>query len=172
MPRRELGVRTVFNLLGPLTNPARPVAQVVGVARPELLPFVAACLVRLGTARAFVVHGAGLDELSPAAPTRVSECRDGAVRTFTIQAAEAGCVPCAVEDLRGGDAAHNAGIARGVLAGEKGARREAVVLNAAAALLVAGRAESLADGARLARESLDSGAAASVLDRVAGMTRP
>ena len=172
LPRRELGVRTVFNLLGPLTNPALPEAQLVGVPRPELTELLARCLGRLGVRRAWVVHGAGLDELSPAAPTRVSECRDGTVRTFTIQAAEAGCAPCAVDDLRGGDAAHNAAIARGVLAGEAGARREAVVLNAAAALIVAGRAEGLAEGARRARESLDSGAAASVLDRVARMTRP
>lgn len=172
VPRRELGVRTVFNLLGPLTNPALPEAQLVGVPRPELTELLARCLARLGVRRAWVVHGAGLDELSPAAPSRVSECREGTVRTFVIQAADAGCAPCAVDDLRGGDAAHNAAIARGVLAGEAGARREAVVLNAAAALLVAGRAVDLAEGARRARESLDSGAAASVLDHVARMTRP
>jgi len=172
VPRRELGVRTVFNLLGPLTNPALPEAQLVGVPRPELTELLARCLGRLGVRRAWVVHGAGLDELSPAAPTRVSECREGNVRTFTIQAADAGCAPCTVDDLRGGDAAHNASIARGVLAGEAGARREAVVLNAAAALVVAGRAYDLAEGARRARESLDSGAAASVLERVARMTRP
>ena len=169
-PRRELGVRTVFNLLGPLTNPARPEAQVVGVPRPELTELLAGCLGRLGVQRAWVVHGAGLDELSPAASTRVSECREGTVRTFTIQAADTGCAPCAVEDLRGGDAAHNAAIARRVLAGETGAPREAVVLNAAAALVVAGRAKGLPEGARQARESLDRGAAASVLDRVARMT--
>jgi anthranilate phosphoribosyltransferase len=172
VPRRELGVRTVFNLLGPLTNPALPEAQVVGVPRPELTEPMARCLGRLGVRRAWVVHGAGLDELSPAAPTRVSEWRDGAMRTFTIEAAAAGCAPCAVGDLRGGDAAHNAVIARGVLAGEGGPRREAVVLNAAAALIVGGRAPDLAEGARLARESLDRGAAASVLDRVARMSRP
>jgi anthranilate phosphoribosyltransferase len=172
VPRRELGVRTVFNLLGPLTNPALPEAQLVGVPRPELTELLARCLGRLGVRRAWVVHGAGLDELSPAAPTRVSECREGTVRTFTIEAGDAGCAPCAVDDLRGGDAAHNAAIARGVLAGEAGPRREAVVLNAAAALIVAGRAGDLAEGARRARESLDSGAAASVLERVARMTRP
>jgi anthranilate phosphoribosyltransferase len=172
VPRRELGVRTAFNLLGPLTNPAFPDAQVVGVPRPELTEVMARCLGRLGVRRAWVVHGAGLDELSPAAPTRVSECADGAVRTFTVEASAAGCAPCAVEDLRGGDAARNASIARAVLAGEPGAPREAVVMNAAAALLVAGRAADLAEGARQARESLDSGAAAAVLDRVARMTRP
>lgn len=170
-PRRELGVRTVFNLLGPLTNPALPEAQVVGVPRAELTELMARCLARLGVRRAWVVHGAGLDELSPAAATRVSECAGGVVRTFVVQADETGCVPCAVEDLAGGDAAHNAAIARRVLDGEKGPPREAVVLNAAAALLVAGRASDLRAGADLARESLDSGAAASVLARVTEITR-
>lgn len=170
-PRRELGVRTAFNLLGPLTNPALPEAQVVGVPRAELTELMARCLARLGVRRAWVVHGAGLDELSPAAATRVSECIDGEVRTFVVQADETGCAPCAVEDLAGGDAAHNAAIARRVLDGEKGPPREAVVLNAAAALLVAGRASDLRGGADLARESLDSGAAASVLARVTEITR-
>src|SRR5687767_15390796 len=133
VPRRELGVRTVFTLLGPLTNPALPEAQVVGVPRPELTELVARCLGRLGVRQAWVVHGAGLDEMSPAAPTRVSECRDGAVRTFTIVPADAGCVPCDAQDLRGGDASLNAAIARAVLSGAAGAPREAVVLNAAAA---------------------------------------
>jgi anthranilate phosphoribosyltransferase len=171
VPRRELGVRTVFNLLGPLTNPALPEAQVVGVPRPELTELIARCLGRLGVRHAWVVHGAGLDELSPAASTRVSESRDGVVRTFTIEPGDAGCAPCAVDDLRGGDAAHNAVLARGILGGEIGPRREAVILNAAAALLVAGHAKTLLEGAGQARESLDSGAAASVLERVAGMTR-
>jgi anthranilate phosphoribosyltransferase len=102
----------------------------------------------------------------------VSEWRDGALRTFTIVPGDAGCVPCAAEDLRGGDAARNAAIARAVLSGATGAPREAVVLNAAAALVVAGRAADLAEGARLARESLDRGDAAAVLARVAGITRP
>jgi anthranilate phosphoribosyltransferase len=172
VPRRELGVRTVFNLLGPLTNPALPEAQVVGVPRPELTELLARCLGRLGVRRAWVVHGAGLDELTPAGASRVSEWCDGAVRTFAVEAADAGCAPCVADDLRGGDAARNAAIARGILAGESGAPREAVVLNAAAALLVAGRAADLAAGARRARESLDSGAAAAVLERVAGITRP
>ncbi len=171
VPRRELGVRTVFNLLGPLTNPAFPEAQVVGVPRPELTELLARCLSRLGVRRAWVVHGAGLDEITPAAQTRVSECRDGVVRTFTVEAADTGCTRCAVADLYGGDAAENAGIARRILAGEPGPPREAVVLNAAAALVVAGRAPSLGEGAAQARESIDRGAASSVLERVARMTR-
>jgi len=170
-PRRELGVRTVFNLLGPLTNPARPMAQVIGVPRAELTEVIARCAARLGVARAWVVHGGGLDELTPSAPTRVSEARDGAVRTFTVAAADAGCAPCAPDDLRGGDAARNAAIARAVLGGEAGAPREAVVLNAAAALLVSGRAPDLADGARQARAALDQGRAADLLDRVARRSR-
>jgi anthranilate phosphoribosyltransferase len=171
VPRRELGVRTVFNLLGPLTNPALPEAQVVGVPRPELTELIARCLSRLGVRRAWVVHGAGIDEITPADRTRVSECRDGVVRTFTIDAAETGCAPCAVSDLRGGDAVENADIARRILAGETGPRREAVVLNAAAALVVSGRAADLREGAAQARASLDEQRASAVLDRVARMTR-
>ena len=171
LPRRELGVRTVFNLLGPLTNPALPAAQVVGVPRPELTELIARCLPRLGVGRAWVVHGAGMDEITPAARTRVSECRDGAVRTFTIDAAETGCAPCAVSDLRGGDAAENADIARRILAGEPGPPREAVVLNAAAALVVSGHAEDLREGAAQARASIDDRRASAVLERVARMTR-
>ena len=170
-PRRELGVRTVFNLLGPLTNPARPAAQVIGVPRPELTEVLARCAARLGIGRAWVVHGSGVDELTPAAPSRVSEARDGRVRTFTVEAADAGCAPCAPEDLRGGDVGRNAAIARGILAGEPGPPREAVVLNAAAALLVAGRADDLRDGARRARTAIDGGGAASLLERVARMSR-
>ena len=170
-PRRELGVRTVFNLLGPLTNPAFPTAQVVGVPRPELTELMARCLARLGVRRAWVVHGAGLDELSPAAPSRVSESFGGEVRTFTVTASDAGCAACDVDALRGGDAARNAAIARAVLGGAPGPPREAVVLNAAAALLVAGRAADLREGARRAREALDRGDAATVLERVAAISR-
>ena len=170
-PRRELGVRTVFNLLGPLTNPARPKAQVIGVPRAELTEPIARCASRLGIERVWVVHGGGLDELTPAGPSRVSEAREGAVRTFSVVAADAGCAPCAPEDLKGGDAGRNAAIARAVLAGEAGPPREAVVLNAAAALLLSGRAADLLDGARRAREALDRGEAAALLERVARMSR-
>jgi anthranilate phosphoribosyltransferase len=170
-PRRELGVRTVFNLLGPLTNPALPTAQVVGVPRPELTEVLARCLGRLGVRRAWVVHGAGLDELSPAAPSRVSESLDGEVRTFTVSASDAGCAPCDVAALGGGDAAMNAAIARAVLGGEPGPALEAVVLNAAAALVVAGRAAGLREGGGLAREALGRGDVAALLERVAAISR-
>jgi anthranilate phosphoribosyltransferase len=171
-PRRELGARTVFNLLGPLTNPARPSAQVIGVPRAELTEPLARCASRLGIGRVWVVHGAGLDELTPAGPTRVSEARGGSVRTFTVAAADAECTPCAPDDLRGGDAGRNAALARAVLAGEPGPPREAVVLNAAAALVVSGRSADLAAGARRAREAIDRGEAAALLERVARMSRP
>jgi anthranilate phosphoribosyltransferase len=169
--RREMGVRTVFNLLGPLTNPALPVAQVVGVPRPGLTEVLARCLGRLGVRRAWVVHGAGLDELSPSGVTQVSELRDGAVRTLAVAAVDADCEPSDPGALRGGDVARNAGIARAVLAGEPGAAREAVVLNAAAALAVAGRVPDLRAGARASRDALDSGAASGLLERVIALSR-
>jgi anthranilate phosphoribosyltransferase len=170
-PRKELGVRTVFNLLGPLTNPALPEAQVVGVPRPELTGFMARCLQRLGVRRAWVVHGAGLDELSPCGPTTVASFDDLGAKCFVLDPAEAGIEPCSPESLRGGDPPANAAVLRGVLAGERGPRRDAVVLNAAAALVVAGRAESLRDGAAQAAEAVDSGRAADLLSRAAAVSR-
>ena len=117
LPRKELGVRTAFNLLGPLTNPARPEAQVVGVPRAELAPFVARCLQRLGTKRAWVVNGSGLDELTLAGPTTVAELDGGSLRSFTVSAEDAGLAAAPLEALRGGDPQANAAIARDVLAG-------------------------------------------------------
>jgi len=174
-PRKELGVRTAFNLLGPLTNPARPEAQVVGVPRPELTGFLARCLQRLGVKRAWVVHGSGLDEVSLCGPTTVAafeEGEDGAeVRTFTVTPADAGLEPCAAESLRGGDAAASAAIAGEVLGGQRGPRRDVVVLNAAAALVVAGRAESLKEGAAQAARAIDEGRASRLLERVRELSR-
>ncbi|HVR70704.1 MAG TPA: anthranilate phosphoribosyltransferase [Vicinamibacteria bacterium] len=164
-PRKELGVRTCFNLLGPLTNPARPVAQVVGVPRPRLAVFLARCLQRLGVARAWVVHGAGLDEMSLGGPTEVASLERGTVRTFTVSPEDAGLARCDPAALRGSDAQGNAAIARSVLEGGRGAARDVVVLNAAAALLLAGRAADLREGARLAALSIDEGRAAAVLAR-------
>jgi anthranilate phosphoribosyltransferase len=172
-PRKELGVRTAFNLLGPLTNPARPEAQVVGVPRPELTGFIARCLQRLGVRRAWVVHGAGIDELSLCGPTTVAAFDGGenGVRTFTVTPEEAGLAPCRPETLRGGDAATSARIAGEVLGGERGPRRDVVVLNAAAALVVAGRAASLREGAAQAEKAIDGGAAARMLERVREISR-
>ncbi len=167
-PRKELGVRTVFNFLGPLTNPALPVAQVVGVPRPELTERLARCLGRLGLRRAWVVHGSGLDELSLEAPTEVAALDGEGVRRFTVTPEDAGLERCAPAALLGGDAAENATIAREVLGGAQGPRRDVVVLNAAAALVVAGRAADLRQGARLAAEALDTGRARDLLERVKG----
>jgi anthranilate phosphoribosyltransferase len=174
-PRKELGVRTAFNLLGPLTNPALPEAQVVGVPRPELTGFIARCLQRLGVRRAWVVHGSGLDELSLCGPTTVAafgaDEDGGGVRTFTVTPEDAGLATCGPESLRGGDAAASATIAGEVLLGGRGPRRDVVVLNAAAALVVAGRAAGLKEGAVLAAKAIDEGRAARLLDRVREISR-
>jgi anthranilate phosphoribosyltransferase len=170
-PRKELGVRTAFNLLGPLTNPARPRAQVVGVPRPELTEFMARCLSRLGTLRAWVVHGSGLDELSLCGPTRVTSIEGATLRTFTVTAADAGLSECGAEYLRGGDAAHNAKVTEALLRGETGPRRDVVLLNAAAALVVAGRAADLRAGARLAAGAIDKGRAKTLLKRIREATK-
>jgi anthranilate phosphoribosyltransferase len=165
--RKELGIRTAFNLLGPLTNPAGASRQLVGVPRPELTELVARSLAQLGAERAWVVHGAdGLDEISTTGYTKVSECRDGSVNTFYLHPADAGLPKSAPEALAGGDAADNAAIARRVLAGERGGARDVVLLNAGASLLIAGRAATIRDGIAMAAEAIDSGAAARTLDRL------
>jgi anthranilate phosphoribosyltransferase len=162
--RRELGVRTAFNLLGPLTNPAGASRQLVGVPRPELTELVARSLAMLGSERAWVVHGAdGLDEISTTGYTKVSECRDGAVNTFYVHPADFKLPKAASPDLRGGDAAENARVARAVLAGEPGPAREIVVFNAAASLLIAGQATTIGEGIELARNAIDTGRAATAL---------
>ena len=170
-PRKELGIRTAFNLLGPLTNPAMPSAQVVGVPRPELTEFMAGCLRRLGVARAWVVHGSGLDELSLCGPTRVTAFDDGQVRTFTVRPEDAGLEPCAAPALQGGDARANADITRRVLDGGRGPARDVVLLNAAAALLVAGRVQDLRAGVAEAGRAVDDGRAGTLLRRVVEASR-
>jgi anthranilate phosphoribosyltransferase len=163
--RKELGIRTAFNLLGPLTNPAGAARQLVGVPRPELTELVARSLSRLGSERAWVVHGAdGLDEISTTGYTKVSECRDGRVNTFYMHPADVGLGKSAAGTLKGGDAADNVAIARAVLAGERGAPRDVVLLNAGASLLIAGRAATVREGIALAAEAIDSGRAAAVLE--------
>ena len=170
--RRELGVRTAFNLLGPLTNPAGARRQVVGVSRPEHTELVARTLLALGTERAWVVHGAGgLDELSTLGHTKVSEVRDGTVNTFYVHPADVGISTATIADLAGGSGEANAAMARRLLEGERGARRDVVLFNAAAALLVAGRASSLTDGMARATESLDRGLAVAALDRMVEVSR-
>jgi anthranilate phosphoribosyltransferase len=163
--RRELGIRTAFNLLGPLTNPAGARRQIVGVSRPEHTTLVARALGALGTERAWVVHGAGgLDELSTLGHTKVSEVRAGTVNTFYLHPLDAGLPTAALSDLAGGTAAENAAMVERILDGEQGPRRDIVLLNAAAGLLIAGRAASLDEGLRLAAQSVDTGGARRALD--------
>jgi anthranilate phosphoribosyltransferase len=170
--RREMGVRTAFNLLGPLTNPAGATRQVVGVPRADLTDLLARTLRLLGSARAWVVHGAdGLDEISTTGHTKVSECRGGAVRTFYIHPSEFGIRKAAPAELLGGDAAENAAIVRGVLEGRMGAPRDAVLLNAAAALLVADRVEAVREGLSVAASAIDSGAALATLETMVRASR-
>jgi anthranilate phosphoribosyltransferase len=165
--RRELAARTVFNVLGPLTNPAGARAQVVGVYSPELVPTIAEVLVRLGATRAFVVHGAGgIDELSPAGPNVVCEVVDGDVRTRNIDPLELGLEPSDPAELRGGSPQQNAAAIHAVFAGENGGRRNAILLNAAGAIAAGGHAEDLREGLGLAREAVDSGAAAAQLQQL------
>jgi anthranilate synthase/phosphoribosyltransferase len=172
-PRRELGVRTIFNLLGPLTNPASAPAQVLGVYDPALTETLARVLGALGSKAAFVVHGAGgLDELTTTGPNRVSALRDGRVETLTLDPADLGFPRARPADLRGGDAQENAAISRVILAGRlNGARHDVVVLNAAAALVASGRVHTLPEGIRLAGHSLHSGAARRVLEHLIEFTR-
>ncbi len=171
-PRRELGVRTIFNLLGPLTNPAGAPAQIMGVYDENLTETIAEVLGGLGNRAAFVVHGAGgLDELTTTGANRVSILRDGAVRTETILPETLGFARADAAELRGGDAAENAAITRAILAGDdRSARRDVVVFNAGAALVAGGKADTLAGGISLAQESLDSGAALGALEKLVAFT--
>jgi anthranilate phosphoribosyltransferase len=165
--RRELGVRTAFNLLGPLTNPAGARRQVVGVSRPEHTELVARTLGELGAERAWVVHGAGgLDELSTLGHTKISELRGGTVNTFYLHPADVGLPRATLQDLAGGTAAENAAMVARLLDGERGPRRDIVLLNAGAALLVAGVADTLQDGIVGAAASLDRGRARIALDQL------
>ena len=162
--RKDLGVRTSFNLLGPLTNPAGASRQLVGVPRPELTELVARSLGQLGSERAWVVHGAdGLDEISTTGYTKISECRAGSVNTFYLHPSDLRLPKAAPEALRGGGADENARIARDVLAGAAGAPRDIVLLNAGAALFIAGAAPSISEGIVRAADALDSGRAAETL---------
>ncbi|RJQ25300.1 MAG: anthranilate phosphoribosyltransferase [Peptococcaceae bacterium] len=171
-PRREIGIRTVFNILGPMTNPAGAGAQVLGVYEPRLTGLLAGVLARLGTERAFVVHGAGgLDEVSLAGPAVICEVCAGSVRSGELDPAGYGFAYAPVSDLAGGAAEENAAVIKGVLAGERGPRRDVVVLNAALGLVAGGKAAGVAEGIALAQESIDSGAAAGKLEALAAFSR-
>jgi anthranilate phosphoribosyltransferase len=169
--RKELATRTVFNILGPLTNPAGARAQVIGVYAPELVRTVAEVVAQLGADRAFVVHGyAGIDELSPAGPNHVCEVLRNEVIERTVDAAELGLDRCDPAALRGGSPADNARIIRDVFAGARGGQRDAILLNAAGAIAAAGHAADLREGLALAAEAVDSGAAGTRLDDLAEFT--
>lgn len=166
-PRRDLGVRTLFNILGPLTNPANARRQILGVYDGALVNPLARVLAELGAERALVVHGQeGLDELSIGGPTLVAELRDGEVRSYTVSPEDFGLTRAPLEALRGGDARENAAILRSILAGERSARADAVALSAGAALYVAGLAESIRQGVEQAQGALDAGAAHAKLDEL------
>jgi anthranilate phosphoribosyltransferase len=170
--RRELRLRTMFNLLGPLTNPAHASGQVVGVYALDMVEKLAEALSMLGLHRALVVHGLdGLDEITISGPTRIAEAREGRVRTYEVNPEEFGMERAELADIAGGDIAANAAIVRDVLSGRKSPRRDAVVLNAAAALVAAGRADHLRDGVPFADQSIDSGAAAAKLNALANFSK-
>jgi anthranilate phosphoribosyltransferase len=168
--RRELGFRTIFNLLGPLSNPAGARRQVMGVYDLRLIEPMARALGQLGAEHAWVVHGQGLDELTITGPTEVAEWKDGKLRLFTVACEEAGARPGTLAELKGGDAETNARALASLLDGVPSAYAEAVVLNAAAGFLVAGRAETLREGAALARASIAGGGARAALTKLAEIT--
>ena len=170
--REQLGFRTVFNLLGPLSNPAGARRQLLGVFDGRWVDPLARVLGALGAMRAWVVHGDGLDEITTTGTTHVAEWRDGGVRLFNITPEAVGLPRAALADLRGGDPAENAAALRAVLAGETGAYRDVVLINAAAAFLVADKVETLREGVDMAAKSIDSGAAALSLERLIALTGP
>lgn len=171
-PRQELGVRSIFNMLGPLTNPASANCQLLGVFAAPLTEMFAQALKLLGTQSAMVVHGHdGLDEISVCAPTRVSELKAGAIRTYDINPEQYFGRLADPQELAGGDAQQNAAIVRAVLSGEKGATRDVVLINAGAALVAAGKAETLKNGIEKAAGAIDSGQALEKLEKLAAYTR-
>ena len=166
-PRRELAMRSIFNIMGPLTNPAGAQCQLVGVYAPELTELAADVFGKLGAKRALVVHGEdGMDEITLTAKTRISEWDGKALKTYTFDPQEVGMSLASSGDISGGEPEDNASILRDILSGETGPRRDIVLLNASAALLAAGKAGDLKEGVRLAAEAIDSGAAAKTLERL------
>ena len=165
--RRELGFRTVFNILGPLTNPASPTMQLLGVYDEYLVEPLAQVLINLGVKRGMVVYGKDkLDEISLSSPTKICEIKDGWFKSYTIKPEDFGFERCTKDDLKGGTPAENAQITRDILAGAKGHKRNAVLLNAGAALYIAGKADSMKDGIDLAAELIDSGKALETLEKL------
>jgi anthranilate phosphoribosyltransferase len=170
--RREMGVRTVFNMLGPLTNPAGANAQLIGVYAPTLTEPLARVLAELGTIRAFVVHGAdGLDEISNTGESHIAEVHEGVVRSTRVRPEDFGMPRATIAELQGGDRQENAVIIRRVLAGASGPRRDIVLMNAAAALVAGAKARDLKEGVGLAAQSIDSGAAGGKLDALVTLSQ-
>ena len=170
-PRRDIGIRTIFNILGPLTNPAMASHQLIGIYSGELVGMIAHVLKNLGSVRAMVVHGLeGLDEISLCGPTKVAELRDGQVKEYTIEPEQFGLQRCRLEELHGGSAEQSAVIVKGVLEGKPGPARNVVLLNGGAALYVSGSAATMPDGIRLAAVSIDSGKARQKLEQLVEMT--
>jgi len=171
-PRREIGLRTIFNILGPLTNPAGANVQVLGVYDAELTHVLAEVLRNLGAKSAFVVHGLDcIDEISITGPTQISQLSDGKIKDFTVSPEELGFERSPIDSIRGGDARENASIVRGILSGENGPKRDVVLMNAAAALVAAGKASRLKEGVRLAEESIDSGKAIRKMEDLIAVTK-
>jgi len=169
--RKEVGIRSVFNMLGPLTNPAGANCQLLGVYAPQLTEMFAQALKGMGTRRAFVVHGHdGLDEISLCAPTRISELDDGRIKTYDLSPTQFFTRKAAMQDLAGGNPTENAAITRGILKGERGPRRDIILLNTAAALVVADKTADIREGIRLAEEVIDSGAAEDKLQQLIQFT--
>jgi anthranilate phosphoribosyltransferase len=172
LARREMKIRTVFNLLGPLCNPARAKAQVLGVYNEDLTEIMSQVLCELGSERAFVVHGSdGLDEITISGESKISEVRDGEVRTYYVTPEDFGIARAPISAIRGGDAKQNAAIIRNVLSNRGGSRLDVVLLNAAAGLVVGGKANSLRDGIEMARESIRSGKALSCMNGLIELTQ-
>ncbi|MDH3442613.1 MAG: anthranilate phosphoribosyltransferase [Deltaproteobacteria bacterium] len=170
-PRRDIGIRTIFNLLGPLTNPAMATHQLIGLYSGDLVVMIAHVLRNIGSVCAMVVHGVeGLDEISLCGPTKVAELRGGEVKEYTIEPEQFGLKRCRMEDLHGGAADQSAKIVRGVLQGDKGPARDVVLLNSGAALYVGGKAASIQNGIQLAAEAIDTGKAGEKLARLVEMT--
>ena len=169
--RREIGIRTIFNILGPLTNPAGARYQVLGVYRSELTEVLANVLKNLGSTRAFVVSGNdGLDEMTLTSETKVSELKDGKVKTYSIKPEEFGMTRCKLFELQGGEPDDNARIISAILKGDKGPKRDVVVLNAAAAIVASGMAKDMKEGIKLAEEAIDSGKALEKLEKLIEIT--
>jgi anthranilate phosphoribosyltransferase len=171
-PRKELGIRTIFNILGPLTNPARATSQVLGVYDEALTELIANALVRLGSKHSFVVHGMdGLDEITLTDRSKISEGKNGTIKNYYVAPEDFGLSRCAPVELRGGDADENASILTQILEGQPGPRREIVLLNAAPAIVAGGKANTMVEGLAIAKESIDSGRAKEKLDQLIAKSR-